>query len=183
LQHNQWFGRGEGGRVPARDPRFESRSKYDLVALCDRLLADDPDAVEECVAFLEAETARMWHGRARAVMARRLKHRPLSACQRDRAARAVLGRLTRGQFSEGFKDQLRPALRLDPGRAFAAARAVPADAPEHVRRYAAWVLAHEPDRRAAPGGPPDPGSGEAQGRVESPRRGPRPRPGDPRTSR
>jgi hypothetical protein len=68
--------------VSPRLPPFESRSKYDLVALCERLLADDPGAVEGCVAFLEAETVRMWHGRPRAVMARRLKHRPLSAPQR-----------------------------------------------------------------------------------------------------
>ena len=127
--------------MSARVPPFESRSKYDLCALCDRLLANDPDAVEECVAFLEAETVRMWHGRARAVMARRLKHRPLSESQQERVARAVLGRLVRGRFSEGFKDQLRLVLRLDPERAFAVARGVPASTPEHARRYAAWVLA------------------------------------------
>lgn len=132
--------------MAARFPPFESRSKCDLVALCGRLLAGDPDAVAECVAFLEAETVRLWHGRARAVMARRLKHRPLSAAQRERVARAVLGRLARGRFSEGFKDQLRLVLHFDPERAFAAARGVPADAPQHARRYAAWVLAHEPER-------------------------------------
>lgn len=70
-------------------------------------------------------------------------------------ARAVLGRLARGRFSEGFKDQLRLVLRVDPGRAWAAARGVPAAAPEHVRRYAAWVLAHEPQRPAGPGAAPD----------------------------
>jgi len=137
--------------VSARVPPFESRWKYDLIALCDRLLADDPDAVEECVAFLEAETFGLWHGRARAVMARRLKHRPLSKSQQQRVARAVLGRLVRGRFSEGFKDQLRLVLHLDPERAFVSARGVPAGAPEHARRYAAWVLAHEPQRHAAPG--------------------------------
>ena len=137
--------------MTARVPPFESRSKYDLIALCDRLLADDPDAVEECVAFLEAETVRMWHGRARALMGRRLKHRPLSESQQERVARAVLSRLVRGRFSEGFKDQLRLVLQLDAERAFAAARGVPAAAPDYVRRYAAWVLAHAAERHAAPG--------------------------------
>jgi hypothetical protein len=141
--------------VAARYPPFETRSKYDLRALCDRLLADDPAAVEECLAFLEAETFRVWHGRARAVMARRLKHHPLSAAQRERVARAVLGRFGRGQFSEGFKDQLRLVLRLDPERAFAAARAIPTTAPEHVRRYAAWILARQPRGQAEPGAAAD----------------------------
>jgi hypothetical protein len=143
--------------VSARIPPFESRSKYDLRALCDRLLTDDPDAVEECVGFLEAETVRMWHGRARAVIARRLKHRTLSGSQRERVARAVLGRLVRGRFSEGFKDQLRLVLRLDPERTFAAARRVPANAPAHVHRYAAWVLAHAPAGHAEPPAAPDRG--------------------------
>jgi hypothetical protein len=144
--------------VPARIPPFESRSKYDLRVLCDRLLTDDAAAVEECVEFLEAETVRMWHGRARAVMARRLKHRTLSGSQRERVARAVLGRLVRGRFSEGFKDQLRLVLRLDPERAFAAARGVLATAPEYIHRYAAWVLAHERRaRQAEPAAAPDTG--------------------------
>jgi hypothetical protein len=57
---------------------FESLDKAQLHALCDRLLTDDSDAVEECVAFIEAETLGRWHGRARAMMARRFKHCRLS---------------------------------------------------------------------------------------------------------
>ena len=116
---------------------FETLSKCELRALCDRLLEDDPDAVQVCVAFLEAETIRMWHGRARAVMARRLKHRSLSPSQRERVATAVLGRLAQGRFSAGFRDQLRLVLRLTPERAFAAARGCQSATAEYVRRYAA----------------------------------------------
>jgi hypothetical protein len=147
----------EGLGVANRRHDFESRSKQALRALCDRLLADDPEAVEECVAFLEAETVRVWHGRARAVMARRLKHHPLTTSQRERVADAVLGRLVRGRFSEGFRDQLRLVLRVAPERAFVAARGCSAKAPPHVHRFAAWVLAHEPQRHAESGAATDAG--------------------------
>ncbi|CAN5320618.1 hypothetical protein BH10PLA2_BH10PLA2_02910 [soil metagenome] len=152
---------GGGFAVTTRDPDFLSRSKYDLIALCDRLLVvDDTEAVEECVAFLEAETVRMWHGRARALMARRLKRRPLSVSQRERVIHAVLGRLVAGRFSEGFKDQLRLILYLDAERASAAARSVSSNAPEYVRRYAAWVIARAKPRLAAPGAAADRGNGD-----------------------
>lgn len=129
-------------------PHFESLAKQELHALCDRLLACDPGAIEECAAFLEAETFGLWHGRARAMMARRLKHCPLSEGQVERVVSVVLRRLATGQFSEQFRDQLRLALRLAPGRAFAAARACQGAAAGHVRRYASWVLSHE---RRGPG--------------------------------
>lgn len=129
--------------MPARSSTFESWSKWDLIALCDRLLEDDPSAVEECVAFMELETLGLWHGRARAVMSRRLKHCTLTSSQRELVTRAILGRLVRGRFSEGFKDQLRLVLSIDPERAFTFAREMPTDAPEHAHRYADWVLAHK----------------------------------------
>ncbi|MGL4423250.1 MAG: hypothetical protein ACRCZF_21490 [Gemmataceae bacterium] len=127
--------------MAAHIPPFESRSKQELIALCDRLHGDDPDGVKECIAFLEAETVWMWHGRARAMIARRLKHHSLTRVQRERVVRAVLRRLVDGRFSEGFKDQLRLVLRLDAEQAFSVARGLPANAPEYVRRYAAWILA------------------------------------------
>ena len=65
-------------------------SKPDLLALCDRLLWDEAAAVEQCVTFIEAETLRLWHGRARAKMARRLKLRSLDSAQRDRLVRSIL---------------------------------------------------------------------------------------------
>ncbi len=47
-------------------------SKPDLLALCDRLLWDEAAAVEQCVAFIEAETLRLWYGRVGTKMARSL---------------------------------------------------------------------------------------------------------------
>jgi hypothetical protein len=122
---------------------FESLDKGELHALCDRLLWEDSAAVEESVAFIEADTRRIWHGRARAMMARRLKHCRLSQSQRTRVVRAILARFASGRFSEQFKDQLRFVLHVAPDQAFAVAGSCQ-DAPsEHVRRYAAWILSHE----------------------------------------
>ena len=126
---------------------FDSLDKLALHALCDRLLADDSDAVEECIAFIETETIGRWHGRARAKMARRLKHCRLSQPQRTRVVRAILDRLVSGRFSEQFKDQLRFVLHVAPESAFTAARRCQAKAAEHVRRYANWVLSHETNDR------------------------------------
>jgi len=128
---------------------FESLDKGELIALCDRLLTDDSDAVEECVAFIEGETMGLWHGRARAMMARRLKHCRLSQSQRTRVVRTILDRLVSGRFSEQFKDQLRFVLHVAPERAFTVARSCQGTAAEHVRRYATWILSHETHDRCA----------------------------------
>jgi hypothetical protein len=132
--------------VSPQELTFRSFMKLDLRELCDRLLQDDSKAVEVCVAFLEAETRGTWHGRARAMMARRLKHCGLTRGQKERVISAVLDRLASGRFSENFKDQLRLVLHLDPTRAFDVAfRSLESQA-EHVRRYAGWILAHEAER-------------------------------------
>ena len=122
---------------------FESLDKAELIALCDLLLTDDSEAVEECIAFIEAETMGLWHGRARAMMARRLKHCRLSQPQRTRVVRVILERLVSSRFSEQFKDQLRFVLHVAPERAFSVARSCQGASAEHVRRYATWILSHE----------------------------------------
>jgi hypothetical protein len=122
---------------------LELLDKGELHALCDRLLADDSAAVEACVTFIEAETTGLWHGRARAMMARRLKHCRLSQSQQTRVVRAILERFVSGQFSEQFKDQLRYALHVAPKRVFSVARGCQSAAAGHVRRYATWILSHE----------------------------------------
>jgi hypothetical protein len=129
--------------------RFESLEKGELHELCDRLLACDSDAIDQCIEFFKAETVGLWHGRARAMIARRLKHCRLSQQQNTQLVSVILQRLVAGRFSEQFKDQLRLALHLAPKRTFAAARRCQ-DAPAaYVRRYAAWILSHETnDRRA-----------------------------------
>ena len=57
----------------------QSLSKSDLHLLADGLILEDPLAIAACVAFIRAETKGVWHGRARAMMARRLKHSNLSS--------------------------------------------------------------------------------------------------------
>lgn len=135
--------------MKAQTSSFESLGKGELIALCDRLLTDDSNAVEECIVFIEVETMGLWHGRARAMLARRLKHCRLSQLQRTRVVRAILDRLVRGRFSEQFKDQLRFVLHVAPERAFAVARSCQGAAAEHVRRYATWILSHETRDRGA----------------------------------
>jgi hypothetical protein len=138
--------------MKARARGLESLSKAELHVLCDRLLSDDPDAVEACIAFIEAETIGIWHGRARAMMARRLKSCRLSRAQHERIVNAILERLASGRFSEQFKDQLRLVLHLAPESAFQAARACEENASQHVRRYARWILSHE-DAHPQPASP------------------------------
>jgi hypothetical protein len=92
------------------------------------------------VAFLEAESFGLWHGRARAMMSRRLKHRRLTDWQSYRVVQAVLGRLATGRFSEQFEDQLQLALRLDPEAARAVALTCLSSPRNYIRRYAEMVL-------------------------------------------
>jgi hypothetical protein len=124
---------------------FASFTKEELRELADRLAENDLIAVEWCVTFIEAETFGVWHGRARAMMARRLKHCNLSRAQKSRLEDVILRRLVDGRFSEQFKDQLRLAMQIDPRATFGAARKCREAPAAHVRRYASWVLKHEPN--------------------------------------
>lgn len=119
-------------------------TKVELHALADRLLAPEPWEIERCVGFVVSETRGLWHGRARAMMCRRLKHCGLEHAHSTALLACILGRLEDGTFSEQFKDQLRLALHLDAERAYAVARSVVASRTSraHARRYAEWVLSH-----------------------------------------
>ena len=118
-------------------------SKPGLHALADRLLVDEAEAVERCVAFVLVESRGFWHNRARAMMSRRLKHCSLSAAQRGALVACITGRLAAGTFAEQFKDQLRLALHLDLAATRRAAAACLDSPAAHVRRHAAWVLSAE----------------------------------------
>jgi hypothetical protein len=127
-------------------PHFDSDksvvlSKTELHALADELLECNPEAIERSLAFFASETKGLWHGRARAMMARRFKHCSLSPYQRTEVVACIIRRLETGEFSEQFKDQLRLSLHLDPSATIAAChRAV--DSPrKHVQRYAKWAIA------------------------------------------
>lgn len=122
---------------------FDDLTKDQLHELADRLLHHDHKAIAESVAFLEVETRGVWHGRARAMLARRLKHCPLSQEQQARLVETITWRLITGNFSEQFKDQLRLVLHLDRRAALATARICATHRKAYVRRYAQWILAHE----------------------------------------
>jgi hypothetical protein len=136
---------------------FDSVSKPELHAIADRASQGDPEAIEWCVGFMEQESRGIWHGRARAMMARRFKHVSLSVGQRSRLVRAILNRLTQGNFSEQFKDQLRLAVHLEPAVVRSVAEACLKSESAHVRRYAEWTLAR---RFTASTAPPSAGSSD-----------------------
>ena len=118
---------------------MQNWSKQSLQQLAQRLLDNEPGALELCLAFFEAETRGHWHNRARAMIARRLKHVQLAPAQQARLVDTILQRLATGSFTEQFKDQLRLACRLDHERVVSTARACMASPKAHVRRYAGWV--------------------------------------------
>ncbi len=88
----------------------EQLDKDQLHQRADRLLVDDHEALEQCVVFLESDSRGLWHNRARALMARRLKHCTVSTQQKSRLCTAILQQLCAGNFTEQFKDQLRLVL-------------------------------------------------------------------------
>lgn len=118
-------------------------SEVELRALADRLLLDEPAPTALCVAFVCIESHGMWHGRARAMMCRRMKHVRLGQDQQARLIDTIGKRLSDGAFSEQFKDQLRLALKLDSATIFEVCRRCQASPSPHVRRYAAWTLRQE----------------------------------------
>lgn len=120
-------------------------TKRGLHDLADRLLLDEPEAVEACIAFVEADTVGIWHGRARAMMCRRLKHCTLSAPQRDRLVCCITERLHSGRFAQQFWDQLRLILYLDRQSTLNIAANCLGDRRNYVRRYAEWILIHQDD--------------------------------------
>jgi hypothetical protein len=127
--------------LPAAQSEFKTLSKQELHALADGLLATEPVAIDYCVKFVLSETKGLWHGRARAMMCRRLKHCTLSRNIRASLLRCILGRLQTGEFSEQFKDQLRLALHLDSKQTLNACQQALLNTKPYVRRYAAWALA------------------------------------------
>lgn len=116
--------------------------KAELYVLADGLCAGDAWSVERCVDLVVADTGGHWHGRARAMMCRRLKHCALGRTHRTRLVEAIAQRMLSGRFSEQFRDQLRLAMQLDGDAMAATARKALDCRMNHVVRYAQWVLAH-----------------------------------------
>ena len=130
-------------KMPSLHSEFGVFSKVELHALADGLLKPEPFAVERCVKFVLAETHGLWHGRARAMMCRRLKHCALGRTHRMELLSCITGRLASGEFSEQFKDQLRLALHLDPKHTLEVCSESVGSSKAHVRRYAAWAVSAE----------------------------------------
>jgi hypothetical protein len=130
-------------KTPLPHSEFGSLSKIELHALADDLLEPEPFAIERCVQFVLAETHGLWHGRARAMMCRRLKHCALGRTHRTQLLACITGRLANGDFSEQFKDQLRLALHLDLKQTLVVCSECTTSKKAHVRRYAAWAMSPE----------------------------------------
>ena len=129
--------------VPAAHTELATLSKQQLHALADGILLPEPWVVERCVEFVLAETQGLWHGRARAMMCRRLKHCALGRTHRTQLVQCITARLATGTFSEQFKDQLRLSMHLDLPKTLEVARKCVVHSKRHVQRYAEWVLSPE----------------------------------------
>ena len=130
--------------IDIRFRELENLDKGDLYDLADGLLSCDSEAIDRCFEFILAETRGVWHGRARAMMCRRLKHCDMAPELRQRLVDCIMNRLVSGDFSEQFRDQLRLAMHLDPERTFKLAhRCLTSTSKEHIRRLAQWVVKHE----------------------------------------
>ena len=127
-------------KLPATHAEFHSLSKQALHELADGLLLCESNVLDYCVKFVLAETKGVWHGRARAMMSRRLKHFQLGRTHRAELLSSILGRLQSGEFSEQFKDQLRLALHLDSEQTLKICKLAASSSKPYVRRYAKWAL-------------------------------------------
>lgn len=127
--------------LPGPHAEFSFLTREELHALADELRTCEPFPIQRCVDFILAETKGLWHGRARALMCRRLKHCALGRTHRTALVECITRRLASGRFSEQFKDQLKLALHLDPERTLAVCRDCLEGAKLHVRRYAQWAIA------------------------------------------
>jgi len=129
--------------------KLASLSKLELHHLAEGLLNPGPWVVERCVEFVLAETRGIWHGRARALMCRRLKHCHLGRTHSNELLVCIINRLKNGTFSEQFKDQLRLAMHIDHSLVAKASSASLGSQKQHVRRYAQWVISHSASTNAA----------------------------------
>ncbi|MET0226002.1 MAG: hypothetical protein ABW187_06155 [Dokdonella sp.] len=74
--------------------------KFVLRSLADALLERPPQSriVGHCIEFVRAETRGDWHGRAHALMCRRLKHCTLDDGPRIELLSCIIGRLSAVPF-------------------------------------------------------------------------------------
>jgi hypothetical protein len=130
-------------KIPLPHAEFADLSKVELQNLADGLLNPEPWVVERCVQFVLAETHGLRHGRVRAMICRRLKHCELGRTHRTELVSCITNRLSLGNFSEQFKDQLRLSLHLDFEKTMKVSQGCLTSPMHHVKRYAEWVLSEE----------------------------------------
>lgn len=118
---------------------FEHLVKSDLQALIEKLKSGDPLAITPAVNFFVRESRGIWHGRARAKICRYLKNAPLAEEIKELLTTTVVRRLTTGNFSEQFKDQLSMAIRFRPEQLNDVAIGLLDSDKDYVKRYASWV--------------------------------------------
>ena len=118
--------------------QFANQSLVDEI---ERLKQGDEEGVRFCIDFFYGESEGIWHGRARAKIARNLKAGMLTEKDRIKIVDTVTRRLLTGKFSQQFKDQLNLSLRLSPEATLKAANEANSSPKSYVRRYARWTIA------------------------------------------
>ena len=76
---------------------------HNLAAGLDSSASDRVNAIEKCVEFVLADTKGLGHGRARALMCRRLKHCALDSEQRHQLVACITDRLAPAGFPSSFE--------------------------------------------------------------------------------
>ncbi|MDF2447202.1 MAG: hypothetical protein K0S46_2438 [Moraxellaceae bacterium] len=99
-----------------------------------------PSGIDTAIRFLVDSSRAFGHNRHRALIARRLKHVPLSPEQADVVVEGILKKLREGDIDEQFMDQLRLCHHLSPERTRAVATELLGAEKEYIRRYAGRVL-------------------------------------------
>ena len=119
-----------------------SLTREEAREMCDFLIEGPPVGLTWCLEFFILDTKELWHNRARALIARRLKHIQLTNAQKRLLVDKIIFRFKTGDISEQFKDQLRLAIHLDNSSLEQAATDFSNDSRSYIRRYAAWILNH-----------------------------------------
>jgi len=129
--------------------------KQELHDLADGLIIADPTSISRCIQFIESDSEGIWHGRARAMMCRRLKHIDLSQEDSARLLHAIFVRFETGNFSEQFRDMLRLASEINREATYALAQKLSGDNRDFVRHQADWLIEHHsPEIKAKKRGRP-----------------------------
>lgn len=119
---------------------MEPITKPELFAKIEGLKRGENESLGFCIDFFLNETRGIWHGRARAKIARNLKPEQLNMDDKGRVVSAISERLLSGNFSEQFRDQLNLALRIDTVRVIEIATYGLSSQKEHVRRLSKWII-------------------------------------------